>query len=131
MKNTFHKAERLKRQKNITRLFEHGKRIKEYPLLLIYSELPEAEYRWQAAFSVPKRKFKSAVKRNTLKRRMKEAFRLCKSPYQKKCSSGNEAQMNCYALMFIYIAGETLAYDTIESAMQKILKKLHDVDANH
>jgi len=76
---TFTANERLKSKKLINKLFKQGKVLKRYPIRMVY--LPcnaQTITHHQALFVVPKKKFKSAVARNTIKRRIREAHRLHK-----------------------------------------------------
>jgi len=74
----------------------------------------------KAAFSVSKRSFKRAVKRNLLKRLMRETYRLNKSSLIAELESRNEQ----LGVMFIYAAKEIRDYETVEKGMLKSLEKL-------
>ncbi len=116
---SFHKNERLCSKKVIDKLFIDGKSVFVYPVKIVYLEtlLPEKN-KVQAAFTVGKRIFKRAVKRNLIKRRMREAYRLNK---QKFYDELGEKQL---AVFFIYTAKTISDYKQIETAIIKWLKKL-------
>lgn len=116
---SFHKNERLCSKKVIDKLFIDGKSVFVYPVKIVYLEtlLPEKN-KVQAAFTVGKRIFKRAVKRNLIKRRMREAYRLNK---QKFYDELGEKQL---AVFFIYTAKTISDYKQIETAIIKGLKKL-------
>ena len=116
---SFHKNERLCSKKVIDKLFIEGKSVFVYPVKIVYLEtsLP-AKNKVQAAFTVGKRNFKRAVKRNLIKRRMREAYRLNK---QKFYDELGEKQL---AVFFIYTAKTISDYKQIETAIIKGLKKL-------
>ena len=63
--------------------------------------------------SVPKRSFKRAVKRNLLKRRIRESYRR-----QKSLLSGG------VDLLFVYTSREVLPYETIYADMTAALEGL-------
>ena len=74
----FPKFNRLKSRSLIARVFREGLSGFNFPIRFQYLELesPTRPGDIQVAFSVPKKKLPSAVDRNTIKRRMREAFRL-------------------------------------------------------
>ena len=113
MEQSFGKQEKLKSKIFIDQLFEEGKQLKKYPIKLIYIAIPSTEKKHQVGVSVPKKNFKLAVKRNYLKRLLREAYR--KNKY---IVSSSEKQ---FAMMFIYLGKETLELSVIEEQMQKLL----------
>jgi ribonuclease P protein component len=118
---TLKKEERLCSQKVIGEMFTSGESFLSYPLKVVFqkTELP-GSYPVQAAFTVSKRNFKRAVKRNLLKRRMREAYRLNKPGFYHEIT-GKELQM---AIMFVYIGKDMAEYAVIEKAMISALKKM-------
>ena len=76
-KFTFKKSERLSQKKSIQELFDKGSSFYLYPFKVFFipSEAPDH----QILISVPKNIFKRAVDRNTIKRRIREGYRLNKS----------------------------------------------------
>jgi ribonuclease P protein component len=112
---TFKKSERLCHVKVIESLFNRNNKLNKslsaYPLLMIY-QFEEKERLPKVLFSVPKRKFKRAVDRNLLKRRLKEAYRL-----NKDLISSNQA-LN---VGFIYTGKEILGFEKLQESMQRLL----------
>jgi ribonuclease P protein component len=126
----FIREERLKSIKVIDGLFKGANSISQYPLLLLWKEQPETElpgnkksaakiYPVQFALSVPKRKFKSAVIRNLLRRRIREAYRLNKHLLYKDL----EKEEKTFAFMIIYTGKEIVDSKKIEQSMKKIISK--------
>lgn len=116
---TFEKSERLCSKKTIDKLFAEGQSVFSFPLKIVYLETGNlAKVPVQAGFAVSKKNFKRAVRRNLLKRRMREAFRLTKHEFYE---SVNNIEL---AVFFVFTAKEEVDYAEIESAMKKGLKKL-------
>ena len=113
----FPKKEKLKSKKLIEKLFKEGKTLTSFPLKLIYFkvEVP-VDAKLKTGVAVPKKNFKSAVKRNRIKRLLRESYRLNKHLVFNN-SKGN------FAFLILYIGKEMPNYPELEKGMQLILKK--------
>ena len=79
-KNIFSKDERLAHRKLIGQLFNRGRYIKVFPSKVLYLDLTGqtgifGKSPIKVLFTVPKKRIKSAVKRNRIKRLFREAYR--------------------------------------------------------
>ncbi|MFZ2285756.1 MAG: ribonuclease P protein component [Bacteroidales bacterium] len=88
---SFSKGERLCGIKAVSELFSGGRTVNMPPLRLIYRILPADEnlQTLRVMISVPKRHFKKAVDRNLIRRRIKEAWRMNKTPLKEVLSGSN------------------------------------------
>ena len=78
--NTFKKAERLSLNNRIEILFASGSTISIYPLKILWLPFTKSlEYPVQVLFTVSSKRFKRAIDRNRIKRKLKEIYRLQKS----------------------------------------------------
>lgn len=121
--HTFPKIERLSSKKVIDQLFENGRTLDEPPFVVKYQigPLPE-EAACQLAVSVPKRRFKSAVKRNLIKRVVKEAYRIQKSNFVRYLK---EEKLQC-AIFLIYNRNTMIEHDEAEQKIILILQRLQE-----
>ena len=118
MDNTLPKSEKLRSFGAIRRLFTEGRGGFVYPLrYVVYAEDGE-QMSAEILFSTPKKFLKRANKRNKVRRRMREAFRLNK---ELLLSSDTPRQMQ---IALIYSTKEVLDYKTIENATKRILENL-------
>lgn len=120
MDESFGKSQKLKSKKLIDQLFAEGRSIKSFPLKLVYIPFPDSEAsELKTAVSVPKKLVSTAVKRNRIKRLMREVFRKNKYLVTKDLSSS-------YAFMFIYISREEILYEKLEESMKKLLMRFRE-----
>lgn len=128
IKNTFTKEERLCKKVLIDRLFHEGSSFMLYPFRVVYLKTPiqseeVCENLPQILISVPKKRFKKAVTRNLIKRRIREVYRIHKqvSFYQPLCELENSAFNLYFAIQ--YIGKEVESYSFMSVRMQNLLKK--------
>lgn len=121
---TLPRSERLRSLKAIRRMFGEGRGGFVYPYRYIWiadKQEGESEGRSiEVMFSVPKKFHKRANKRNLLKRRTREAYRLNREELCERISQAG-VEVN---LAFIYSTKEVHSYKTIENAVQKILAQV-------
>lgn len=111
------KGERLKSKKAFEALFAEGKSIASFPLRLRYARVHlTGKKSPKVAVSAPKRKFRGAVKRNRVKRLVREAYRLNKHLVFNKVEGD-------FALLFLYLGDKAPTFLEVERAMQRLLKE--------
>lgn len=105
----------------MSRLFAEGESGFVYPIRYVWCErvgkgesVGEGSDPTATLFTVPKRFHKRANRRNLLRRRMKEAFRLQKAPIV-------SAGLN---ISLIYSTKETLDYDRILKSVTKVIEQI-------
>ena len=120
---TFTKIERLCSKKAIDDLFANGKGKTQFPIKLLYKLSDfESPFPIRAMFVVPKKKHKRANKRNIIKRRMREVYRLHKQ------SLYDSVKTQKLDIMFICLTTEELSYQDIEKAMLSLINSLGTID---
>lgn len=124
---SFTKEERLCNKKLIDELFHNGSSFLCYPFKVSWMAVSHPqEFPAQVLFSVPKKRFKGAVDRNLLKRRMREAYRLNKQQY---LYSLLEAADRRIVFSVGYIGKEIADSDLIHKKMLKLLTGLAEASS--
>lgn len=119
--HSFNKSEHLCGEKRIARLFTQGEAFIAYPLRVVYIIEPKKDDASASIMvSAPKKRFKRAVKRNLLKRRMREAYRLNKTNLTEALDTKN-LQIH---VAFNYVSDELMDFEQIEKKMKVALQKL-------
>ena len=119
MSFTFTKIERLCSTKAIDDLFANGKSKTQFPFKLMYKPAEfESPFPARVMFVVPKKKHKRANKRNDIKRRMREVYRL------NKHSLYEALKTQKLDIMFICLSNEELEYTVIEKSMLQLMETL-------
>ena len=116
---TLKKRERISSRKEIDQLFKEGVGFIAFPLRVIYSEKKSLSgAAVSILISVPKKKFKHAVKRNRIKRLIREAYRLNKNALIPCC-----IEKECGLLIaFLFIGNEMSQWNEINTAVRKALE---------
>ncbi len=121
VKKTLNKYERIKSSKEISLLITEGKFLFSANLKLAWLlKTNKLQIPSRFTVSVPKRLIKHAVKRNLLKRRIREAYRLNKSINNNILLSENKS----VDIIFIYNTKEILDYQIVEYEVIELLNKL-------
>ena len=114
---TLPKEERLCSRKALEELFEgSNKSIMAYPIRVVFQQTEETGTRIMV--SVSKRFFKHAVKRNRIKRQLREAYRLNKHLLMPASGGLNIA--------FLWISNELLPSVKVMERMKNLLTKINE-----
>ena len=125
------KRERICGRTLLEKLFTGGKSksFSVFPLRVVYllTDQPDGDLQHEASVkmmvSVSKRHFKRAVKRNRVKRQVREAYRLNKEIVVSSMADSPNRQL---LLGFIWMSDELHDTDTVERSMQVLLKRVAD-----
>ena len=112
------KYEKLCSQTAIDALFagNGSKSALAFPLRITFRKRTDDNHQGVRFFiSVPKKKLRKAVQRVTMRRRIREAYRLNRHLLP-ECADVDVA--------FIYVAAEMLPYSRVESAIKRLVPKL-------
>jgi ribonuclease P protein component len=108
-------------QKEIDLLFDEGTSFIAYPLRVVFLHKKPASGVPLAVFiSVPKKRFKRAVKRNRIKRLFRESYRLNKNSLCESLVAAGEGLL----VACIYVSNELCDFATMEAAVKKVLNRL-------
>lgn len=113
--NTLPKEERLCSKKDISGLLAGGTFCDAQGRMKACFRRGTGNSRNRIMVSVPKKLFKRAVRRNLLKRRIRESYRK-----QKSMLSGNGTD-----ILFIYGNKEIMTYEEIFSSVRTLLQKIN------
>ncbi|NLI36748.1 MAG: ribonuclease P protein component [Bacteroidales bacterium] len=115
--DTLCKAERLYKRTLIEKLFSRGSyAFTVFPLRVIYTSVDELDVN-AILISVSKRRFKRAVKRNRVKRQIREAYRRNKSLLK---TDGEKH----WLVAFVYLSDELLPSYVIDNAVCTALQRV-------
>lgn len=121
MLSTLCKSERLNKKKIIDKMFSGGARsFSVFPLRVVYLPVEELDEPVAILVSVSKRRFKRAVKRNRVKRQIREAYRKNKHELLQVLQT-KERQL---AVAFIYLSDRLTDSAEIEARMKTALARI-------
>ena len=122
---SFSKEERLCNVKLIDKLFHSGSSFLLYPFRIIWLQEPlPGQIPVQVLISVPKKRFKRAVDRNLIKRRIREIYRLQKAERLYPFLSENSVTI---LLGINYIGNEIGNYAFMEKKFNAAILKFQKV----
>lgn len=121
---TLRKAERLNSKILVGKMFEGGvsKSFSIFPIRIVYMPVEKGEASASILISVSKRRFKRAVKRNRVKRQIREAYRKNKH----LLLDGLQSREQQLAIAFIYLSDELIATSELEEKMRIALLRLSE-----
>ena len=118
---SYNKFEKLKSRKQIEMLFAQGKSISSFPVKVFYLPVDHTPvHPVQVGVGVSARNFKKAVDRNTIKRRMREAYRLHKLPLHEHLV----AQQKSVAVFILWIDKQMPTTAALQELMPAVIEKL-------
>jgi len=125
MSNTFRKPERLNKKKIIEKMFQGGvsRSFTVFPMRVVYLLDDDQLVPLSMMVSVSKHRFKHAVKRNRVKRQIREAWRLQKQPLSEVLLG----QQKHLAVAFIYLSEELQPTALIIRQMELAICKLCEI----
>ncbi len=117
------KSQRIYLKNAVQTLFEEGKGFSLYPFRVVV-HLYDAENQQDALprilVSVSKKRFHHAIKRNRVKRLIRECWRKNKAELMKLCQEHNKT----LDVAFVYNATVIHTYGEIEEKMKKVVERL-------
>ena len=123
---TLRKSERTCSKIAIDNLFKggHSRSLSAFPIRVVYlvSDTPQQE-QCQIMVSVPKKCFKRAVKRNRVKRQIREAYRLNKAIVTEEMKKHEGKYLT---MAFIWLDAELHDTDEIKSRMTNLLGRISE-----
>ena len=128
-RNTFPLKEHLKSKKTIEQLYAEGASVTAFPLRAVFIEQTKEEQEPVAAIliSVAKKRFRHAVDRNLIKRRIREAYRTSKHPFIEALE--NKGKKMAVAILYIDMRHNSTAFikRKMEKLLDSIIKKSENV----
>jgi ribonuclease P protein component len=117
MRFFFRKNEKLTSEKDIDLLFKDGMSSFIHPIKVLFITSTNQPPECKVLITAPKRYLKTAVERNLVKRRIREAYRLNSTCFKNKLLEKNIGA----SIAFIYSSSKIVSFKKIEMIMIKQL----------
>lgn len=116
----FLKSDILRSRKTIEKLFAEGQTLKAYPLRLVYIATDEEGVPCQVLFAISKRNIRRAVKRNLVRRRLREIWR----KQLPELTTWLAERGGSLAIALTYSDKEPATYAELEAKVKVLITKL-------
>lgn len=96
-----------------------------YPLRGVWrngSRRNDGDAPFKFVITVPKKRLRHAVDRVTMRRRIREAYRLIHQRVEDAYNAGETTPLD---IAFVYVADRVIPSSTVHAAMEKLLGKIH------
>lgn len=122
--NKLTKSERLSRKSTIDKLYAEGRSVAAFPLRAVYIplEAEEGEPTVSILIAVSKKRFRHAVDRNLVKRRLREAYRLNKHNFVETL----QQQGGRMAIAILYLDKQHHSFHHLQTRLKKILQMIQE-----
>lgn len=118
---TFKKEERVTGERRIETLFDRGRSFMAYPFKVIFLENEcSVSMPVSVLITVPKKRVRSAVQRNRIKRLIREAYRLNRHLFDRSLLRENVR----LDIAFVYVKDDNADYAMVEKGVRKALLAL-------
>ena len=125
--NTLNNKERIKSRKQLETLFGGGKSrsMVAFPVRLVYmtNDCATDAPQLMMMVSVSKRHFKHAVKRNRVKRQIREAYRLNKHIL---APASEKLEGKTLSMGFIWLSDEIMPTERVEKSVVNLMQRLNE-----
>ena len=115
------KDEKLCSRTAVQLLFDEGKSMMAFPLRAAYRLRPRGEHPVQFLISIPKKRIRKAVQRVTLRRRVREAYRLNR---RELLLPTLEQEGWGVDIAFVYLDTTMAPYDVIQEKVTSLLTRI-------
>ena len=121
-RNTFPLKEHLKSKRVIEQVYANGASVTSFPLRAVFIEQPQEVQEPTAAIliNVAKKRFRHAVDRNLVKRRIREAYRTSKHPFVEALENNGKKM----AVAILYIDNKHNSTAFIKKKMTRVLENI-------
>ena len=115
------KDEKLCSRTAVNLLFDEGKSLMAFPLRAAYRLRPQGEHPVQFLISIPKKRIRHAVQRVTLRRRVREAYRLSRRDLLQPTLAESGWGVD---IAFVYLDNTPAPYSVIQEKMTMLLQRI-------
>ena len=115
------KDEKLCSRTAVNLLFDEGKSLMAFPLRAAYRLRPQGEHPVQFLISIPKKRIRRAVQRVTLRRRVREAYRLSRRDLLQPALIESGWGVD---IAFVYLDNTPAPYSVIQEKMTTLLQRI-------